>query len=157
MYIEISGRQTGKTTRLIKSIVDKIEQGYICGLLSHSGVITLIRKEIKERGLDIQNINEHIKIVPNRGVRVDYLFIDEFEYQDIEDVCSSLLSLINLSNLHASSSLRAVNPVYSLLKVKFDLELEDMYTGQGYWYYTDQVIVENSLVKIKSLKFNFND
>lgn len=94
MYVEISGRQTGKTTRLVdhmvSNILDHTDQPYrICLIVRNSGNARHIRSMVARK------LNEHIHHIglsdryPNNidvkysmydAVGYDYYYLDEFDF-----------------------------------------------------------------------------
>ena len=90
MYLELSGRQTGKTTRLINHAIDYLNgnpNNTICIVSNYRGNSTRIKNRILQSAPHIieSNIVVNNTMLPPRGHRLyDMYYVDEFSFIDDE-------------------------------------------------------------------------
>jgi hypothetical protein len=139
LYVEISGRQTGKTTRLIEAMYEHLKHGGTCCLFTHSQEWgKLICKQLNEKYQVWINNNVFINPKPqdfafmevNKISRLRY-FYDEFEfcenirYQPYGYYCTTLNKLRdygeylkyrrNTTGIYTTDSFENIEPVFNLM------------------------------------------
>lgn len=152
MYVEISGRGTGKTTRLVKEVVKQVKKGKNCIIITafpNRYMVKLLKDNISSTSCEIEVADyKHIYIYSNENkyglcVRKVRLFYDEFAFMKPDDIAISKTGYYVTTPNKIYTSKERKNPNdYPLLKVL-----------HANYYMYDKYVVEDEK-KFENLKHN---
>ena len=131
MYVEISGRRTGKSTRLVLEVMKQIAEGKNCIIFTpfnNSYMIKMLKDNLPVKTYEIERVNiNRINIysynsfkVKEHGIyiRSVMLFYDEFSFMQPEDIIIQQKGYYVTTPNKVFTSVERMNPYeYSLLKV----------------------------------------
>ena len=131
MYVEISGRRTGKTTRLIKEVIKQVSYGKNCAIITpfnNMYIYRLLKDNLGSIDCEV-DIESRKRIIVYSNVPIDNkskglifrqtkLFYDEFAFIDPESIIIDTTGYYATTPNKTYTGIERMTPYkYSLLKV----------------------------------------